>query len=495
MWGFGQNQNLKKLVEVTGRYASGNVSEKLNPSDYSGDLGVMAAHIAQLADLVRESTRGAQVSSGKVLGAVNQVNAAIEDANLLAEKIRNEGALAKNSTMDVAAAAVQASKQVEEVIAATKTISGVAADIYQDSIETKKAAEQGCVAITDVSAAIMGIQRTSQAVDEKIRFLTQIAREIDTFLDTIRGISAQTNLLALNATIEAARAGEHGRGFAVVAQEIQKLSDASTAAANSANTLLAQIDSGVNEASGAVVSGIQAVEAGMRAMQAAEANLRSIMDATLQVENKLSQASTARTAQYNATQQTADFLAAMAKNCQETASHVGAVTESITEQEHHLRETQHMGAILADVAKQLVDATSSITFSALGDEDKLRMERNVAELRSVLEAVAADGAIVGMKADDHERMLGELLQRRAELEAVWTNTTDGRFVISLPPAGIANAAAREWFQKACQGDVYVSEVYISAISQQPCLTVSLPIRNNSGVIVGVLGADLKIATF
>jgi uncharacterized protein YukE len=55
--------------------------------------------------------------------------------------------------------------------------------------------------------------------------LVAATRSIGGIAATIKKVADQTNLLALNAAIEAARVGEHGRGFAVVAQEVRKLAE------------------------------------------------------------------------------------------------------------------------------------------------------------------------------------------------------------------------------------------------------------------------------
>ena len=43
-----------------------------------------------------------------------------------------------------------------------------------------------------------------------------------------------------------------------------------------------------------------------------------------------------------------------------------------------------------------------------------------------------------------------------------------------------------------QKDIYISEVYVSSASQQPCITVSRPVEDSGGKVLGVLGLDVKL---
>ncbi|TCK08092.1 UNVERIFIED_ORG: cache domain-containing protein [Anoxybacillus amylolyticus] len=93
----------------------------------------------------------------------------------------------------------------------------------------------------------------------------------------------------------------------------------------------------------------------------------------------------------------------------------------------------------------------------------------------------------------HRRVLDQFLSQNGEIEAVWSNRLDGTFVYSNPPAGLVNAKVRSWFQEASGGTVYVSDPYVSALTKHLCVTVSAPITDHNGQIVGVIGADLALS--
>lgn len=110
-------------------------------------------------------------------------------------------------------------------------------------------------AITDLTANIDDISRSTNNVSEKCEQSDQNAEEtmkvfsqlesvtgdIREIIDVISDIADQTNLLALNATIEAARAGEAGKGFAVVAGEVKNLANQTSQSSQKVTELIEEI--------------------------------------------------------------------------------------------------------------------------------------------------------------------------------------------------------------------------------------------------------------
>jgi methyl-accepting chemotaxis protein len=134
----------------------------------------------------------------------------------------------------VAAAAVEASSNVQTVASATEELSASVNEITRQVAQSAKIAGK----------AVADAKRT----DATVQTLAAGAQKIGEVVTLIQQIASQTNLLALNATIEAARAGEAGKGFAVVASEVKSLANQTAKATEEIAGQVEQIRAATGEA-------------------------------------------------------------------------------------------------------------------------------------------------------------------------------------------------------------------------------------------------------
>ncbi len=172
---------------------------------------------------------------GSVASTVEQTSAGLLHT---AENLNTAVDRAQQSVAVVAAAAGEASANVQTVAAATEQLSGSITEISRQMSENTRIAADAVQDVRTADSQVAELAGAVSRIDEVVRFITAIA--------------AKTNLLALNATIEAARAGEAGKGFAVVAGEVKHLANQTAQATEEITSQIGDIQTATDRAVGSI---------------------------------------------------------------------------------------------------------------------------------------------------------------------------------------------------------------------------------------------------
>ncbi|WP_231584203.1 methyl-accepting chemotaxis protein [Domibacillus indicus] len=234
---------LRSLERSAFQLAEGDLTVQVpvTTNDEVGHLGTafnkMTENMQTILQKVNQSVQDVKVSAENLSAVSEETNASSEQMTLAV----NEIALgASRSAEDSSEAAERSTSLGNQIDIITEQADGMA----DAALEAKEANQSGLSQIEELSQSsdetkmyILGMQTVVEELESKMA-------SIEVVILAITDISAQTNLLALNASIEAARAGEHGKGFAVVAEEVRKLAEQSSQAADQVRQTIADIQTG-----------------------------------------------------------------------------------------------------------------------------------------------------------------------------------------------------------------------------------------------------------
>ena len=204
----------------------------------------LAERQKQMEREMEEKTREAVLSMTETIRsslaeAVNGLRRNAETMTVAVDGMDQISSTVMDENATVAAAAEEATVNVQSVSSATEEMVAAIREVAEQSAQSSNVADQAKALTDDAQQQISGLYEAAQEIGQVVAMITDIAD--------------QTNLLALNATIEAARAGEAGKGFAVVASEVKSLASQT---AKATDQIGGQVGS-IQNATGSVVEMIE----------------------------------------------------------------------------------------------------------------------------------------------------------------------------------------------------------------------------------------------
>ena len=221
---------MDKMTSAMARLADNDLDTEVPATNRTDEIGEMAAAVLVFKEngLERERLQAEQEAEQKarqeraekieqrthafdqtVTGALSAVGSATDQMQSSAETMSSTADETGHRSTAVAAAAEQASANVQTVASAAEELSSSISEISRQVTTSTEIAAQAASQAEETNQTVQGLAEAAQKIGEIVALITDIAE--------------QTNLLALNATIEAARAGDAGKGFAVVASEVKNL--------------------------------------------------------------------------------------------------------------------------------------------------------------------------------------------------------------------------------------------------------------------------------
>ena len=226
------------------------------------EIGELAASANRMQEKLRHLLLGVSKSTDSVTESAEMLKEQAEQTRLSIQQVAESAVhMAEGTTQQVQIVTVlqddcsRMRQHMHELHAGAKVMTEAVQQSRGKAVDGRKTVGQAVDPIKNIARQV----NSSAAV---VGTLGQRSSEIGTIVETIASIADQTNLLALNAAIEAARAGDAGRGFAVVAEEVRKLAEQSSNAAQNITELVKVIQQDTDKAVASISEGNESVNEG-----------------------------------------------------------------------------------------------------------------------------------------------------------------------------------------------------------------------------------------
>ncbi|RQW28955.1 hypothetical protein EHS17_03645 [Rhodobacteraceae bacterium CH30] len=422
--------------------------------------------LSDMAGLINRLFRHLHQAIGKIAGHAINLSQLATPLSEMAGKLESRAQAQEQYAEQIGRASQELSVTVQSIASSAAEASSFSGEVAQ-AVSNANASDQ------QNRRQIEAIGSSTETLARQMDLLKTSSDSIGEVVELIKSIADRTRLLSLNAAIEAARAGEEGRGFAVVADEVRKLADQTTQATQSVETLLANIQQQVATSGVTMQQMASLVQQGIVVSgEAGESIKAASRDITVLIEH---------------VHVIADASGAQSAKVAAIASQIDGVVEGARQQ----LDDAHALAQSAVKVREDSDAL-------LGEVGKFRLAGHQQSRDRIAQALQS-WQLEQLDGEDLDRKLVALCRQEPALEMACVTDARGRQVSADVAPGHFDLSGRNndwhdrrWFQDAVKARaLVVSDLYRSVDTDQYCFTLSAPLFNAAGQLLGVFEGDVR----
>lgn len=319
------------------------------------------------------------------------------------------------------------------------SLAALAADMASQSKEQARLA----------STVAENMQQLTVHLDAATAEMREASAAVEAALATVARIAQHTKIIAINASIEAAHAGVHGVAFGVVVEEVQRLADKTGQTTTEIETRVRGLHDSI-----ARVSGMTGGD-----------------DSAVAMADRTAAQRTASVAQANAQMQ--------------------GIADGAVRQLAFVDRLADVGNQVRQVAEALLVSVGTFRFAAHEQAER--------ELGRLLAEVATQP----IERRWLESAMARWIERHPHFELVYFTDPKGRQIVDNLQSVDGRVrqdgngfgrdwSARPWYLEAVAARGSVStDLYRSSATGDFCFTISAAVRDSTGQVRGVLGADVN----
>ena len=354
-------KNIKDIKNLTVQLARGDLRVADLKVDSKDEFGELANAFNSMVHDVRKLIQTLSTTAEDVAMSSEKLSSIAQQSSESASHIADNAVKVAENVDNQMKSTSTAKKDVDEVFEYMNSVAEKSKTVAANTNLTADAAKTGETLMNDAMLKMSNIEKSFSDVAEMIDKLGTNSQQIGMIVEAISKIADQTNLLALNAAIEAARAGETGKGFAVVADEVRKLAISSRESVEKIKERIEEIQSDTQKAVESMKHETDEVKTGSNAMNEVNLQFAKIIQMVNQNKKQIDDISAAVNNLSNGVQKTVAVVDDIDENSQMTAGHIQTISASTQEQTASMQEIAASSRTLADIAKDLKNATNKFS--------------------------------------------------------------------------------------------------------------------------------------